>query len=108
MQTQELTITRREGTGKQLANYCQAHMPHCFSQVFQDRAGGDCERRFWQPTRHPVQLETESFWQVKLDYLHANPCRKGLVTLPQEWQFSSARYWLEGGASDVVLSAVWW
>src|SRR5260370_14426445 len=87
----------RKFTGKQLANYCLAHMPHCFSQVFQERAGGDRERRFRQPTRHPVQLETESFWQAKLDYLHGNPCRKGLVTQPQEWRVFYVWFAVSGG-----------
>jgi REP element-mobilizing transposase RayT len=105
---EQVLTDMRKFTGKQLANYCQAHMPSCFSQVFHERAGDDRERRFWQPTRHPVQIETESFWRAKLDYLHANPCRKGLVNQPEEWRFSSARYWLEGGVSDVVLSAVEW
>jgi hypothetical protein len=45
-----------------------------------------------------------------LDYLHANPCRKGLVTQPDHWRFSSARYWLHGDqtASEVVLGSVMW
>jgi hypothetical protein len=43
-----------------------------------------------------VQLETEAFWQAKLDYLHANPCRKGFVNQPEERRFASARHWREG------------
>src|SRR5262249_23576836 len=70
----------RKFTGRELANYCSAHLPPAFTEVLRSRAGEDRERRFWQPTRHPVQIETEGFWQAKLDYLHANPCRKGLVT----------------------------
>jgi hypothetical protein len=65
----------------------------------------------WQATRHPVQIETEPFWQAKLDYLHADPCRKGLVSQPEHWRFSSASYWQGGGgacANDVALSAIFW
>jgi REP element-mobilizing transposase RayT len=100
----------RKFTVRQLADYCQVHLPPSFTAVFQQRAGEDRERRFWQPTRHPVQIETASFWQAKLDYLHFNPCRKGLVTQPEYWRFSSAGYWLSGGAAanDVVLSSVFW
>ena len=100
----------RKFTGRQLADYCRQHLPRSFTEVFEQRAGDDRERRFWQPTRHPVQLETEPFWQAKFDYLHANPCRKGLVIQPEYWRFSSARYWLHGGqtANDVVLSPLFW
>jgi hypothetical protein len=88
-------------------------LPHCFSEVFEARAGEDRERRLWQPTRYPVQIETQGFWQVKLDYLHANPCRKGLVTRPQDWRFSSASFWypLSSGpvpVNDVVLTPIYW
>src|SRR5437588_4074195 len=45
----------RKFTGRQLADYSKDHLPRCFTEVFQQRAGEDRERRFWQPTRHPVQ-----------------------------------------------------
>jgi putative transposase len=98
----------RKFTGRQLADFCQLHLPSSFHDVLKERAGDDRERRFWQPTRHPVQIETEAFWQAKLDYLHANPCRKGLVTQPEHWRFSSARSWLRGDqtGSEVELCDV--
>jgi REP element-mobilizing transposase RayT len=72
-------------------------------------SGQDRERRSWQASRHPVRIETESYWQAKLDYLHANVCRKGLVHQPKYWRFSSAAYWLTGGtiASEVLLTAIY-
>jgi REP element-mobilizing transposase RayT len=107
---EEVLTDFRKFTGRRLADHAAVHSPACFSDVFRQRAGEDRERRFWQPTRHPVQIETLSFWQAKLDYLHANPCRKGLVRLPEEWRFSSAAYWLAAGGqvNDVMLTAVEW
>jgi len=51
-----------------------------------------------------------SCWQAKLDYLHANSCRKGLVRQPEHWRFSSAGYWLNEDemACDALLSRVYW
>jgi hypothetical protein len=85
-------------------------VPACFREILRAKAGEDRERRLWQPTRHPVQIETERFWQVKIDYLHANPCRKGLVVQPDHWRFSSAAAWTRGELerSEVVLSPVFW
>ena len=80
----------RKFTGRRLADYCAEHMPICFQSVLAERAGGDRERRLWQPTRHPVQIETEGFWQAKIDYLHHNPVRKGLVRAAEHWRLSSA------------------
>jgi hypothetical protein len=57
-----------------------------------------------------VQIETEGFWQTKMDYLHQNPVRKGLVRQAEHWRFSSASYWESGGTieNDVLLSAILW
>jgi len=100
----------RKFTGRQLCDYCETHMPRCFSDTLREAATADRERRFWQPSRHPEAIESEWFWQQKLDYLHENPCRKGLVLRAEHWRFSSAAYWLSDGqeTSDVTLSAIEW
>jgi REP element-mobilizing transposase RayT len=100
----------RKFTGRQLSEYCARHMPRCFDEVLVAASGEDRNRRFWQPTLHPETIETEAFWTQKLDYLHDNPCRKGLVARAESWRFSSASYWLSDGqvANDVILSAVEW
>ncbi len=36
-----------------------------------------------------------------MDYIHANPVRCGLVATPEEWEWSSARFW--NGDRDVPL-----
>jgi len=107
----EDTITDfRKFTGRKLCDYCQQHMPACFAETFRHAAGDDRQRRFWQPSRHPVQIESESFWQIKFNYLHENPCRKGLVVRASEWRFSSASYWLSEPRpeNDVILSHLVW
>ncbi|MBX9679476.1 MAG: hypothetical protein K2X38_11990 [Gemmataceae bacterium] len=100
----------RKFTGRQLADYCQSHFPPCFSDVLRDQATADRERRLWQPSRHPMAILEEPFWQQKLDYLHDNPHRKGLVLRPEYWRFSSAAWYLSDGQadSDVPLSPIAW
>ena len=82
----------RKYTGRQLSDFCTHHGPKCFLETLRDQATADRERRFWQPSRHPEALQGERFWQQKLDYLHDNPRRKGLVLLPQDWRWSSAAH----------------
>jgi putative transposase len=100
----------RKFTGRKLADFCAQHMPASFQNVLLEQSGSDRERRLWQPTRHPVQIETEHFWQAKIDYLHQNPARKGLVREAEHWRFSSASYWASDGKTDndVPLSAILW
>ena len=105
----EQTLTDfRKFTGRRLADYSDKHLSPAFAVALAGQAGADRERRFWQPSRHPVQLETEEFWRTKLDYLHHNPCRKGLVRQAEHWRFSSAAYWLSREDSEVPLSVVDW
>jgi REP element-mobilizing transposase RayT len=107
----ESTLTDfRKFTGRSLSDYCVKHTPRCFTQALREAAGTDRERRFWQSSRHPEAVETERFWQQKFDYLHENPCRKGLVLRAAEWRFSSATYYVTDGAHpvDVPISAIDW
>jgi REP element-mobilizing transposase RayT len=50
----------------------------------------------WQEGSHPEAIFTEMFAQQKLDYIHLNPIRAGLVETADEWPFSSARAYLLG------------
>jgi len=100
----------RKFTGRQLSDYCQGHFPACFAEVLREQATADRERRLWQPSRHPVAIETQPFWQAKVDYLHDNPRRNGLVSQADHWRFSSARWYASEGLekADVPLTAIEW
>jgi putative transposase len=37
----------------------------------------------------------------KLEYLHNNPVKRGLVASPEHWRYSSAREWLPGAAVEL-------
>jgi putative transposase len=100
----------RKFTGRQLADTCEAHFSPIFSEVFRKAAGEDRQRRVWQPTQHPEGIISEQFWQQKVNYIHENPVRKGLVNRPENWRFSSAKFWAneEGANSDVEVCGIDW
>jgi putative transposase len=100
----------RKFTGRSLCDLCDKTMPSCFGKTLRECSVSDRTRRFWQPSRHPIALETERFWQQKVDYLHINPVRKGLVSKAAYWRFSSANYYLSDGLADcdVVIQALDW
>ena len=108
----------RKYTGRMLSDFAAQHLPEAFTRVFRDAAASGCRdpermdraRRFWQPSRHPVALTGERMWRQKLDYLHDNPRRKGLLRYPEHWRYSSARYYLEGpdDCGDVEVTEVEW
>ncbi|RRN76129.1 transposase, partial [Pseudoxanthomonas sp. SGD-10] len=57
------------------------------------RAGENNNRnkdwQFWQQDNHPVQCDTDKISESKLNYLHANPVRAGLVKHEKDYIYSS-------------------
>ena len=46
--------------------------------------------QFWQQDNHPVKLTTMEMVIQKLNYLHDNPVRAGIVFEPHQYVYSSA------------------
>jgi putative transposase len=65
------------------------------------------EFQIWQDYNYPEVIETESFFQSKLNYIHNNPVRKGYVLKPEEWLYSSARNYVLGDNSLIRISKPW-
>ena len=56
------------------------------------RERGDArEHQVWQEGMHPQKISGEKMLRQKLEYMHANPIRKGYVDEPTAWRNSSAR-----------------
>jgi len=50
----------------------------------------------WQARYYPFNVFTQKKLEEKLDYMHLNPVRRGLVTRAVDWKWSSARWYLLG------------
>jgi putative transposase len=62
----------------------------------------DPYHRLWQRRYVPFNVFTEKKYMEKLDYMHNNPVMKGLVSSPDQWPWSSFRFYYLNDAS--VLS----
>jgi putative transposase len=47
--------------------------------------------KFWQNEYHPVELPDNNMMDSKLDYIHENPVKEGIVEKPEDYIYSSAR-----------------
>ncbi len=47
--------------------------------------------QFWRHDNRPIELWSSKVMEQKLDYLHMNPVKAGIVEKPHEYVFSSAR-----------------
>ena len=63
---------------------------------FQRAAHKPNEYQVWQEGSHPQAIPSDAIMQQKLDYLHNNPVKRGLVSSPEHWRYSSAHEWLPG------------
>lgn len=63
--------------------------------------------QFWQIGNHAEEIYSEKFMWSKIDYIHFNPVRAGIVKVPQDYIYSSASNYLEGkGILDIEIVQV--
>ena len=62
----------------------------------ENRAQDVSTYQVWQEGSHPEAIYTEKFAKQKIDYIHLNPVRAGMVKTADEWPYSSARAYLLG------------
>jgi REP-associated tyrosine transposase len=62
---------------------------------------------FWQPRYYDFNVWSEHKRTEKLDYIHNNPVKRGLVTRPEEWAWSSARHYATGEDCGVEIESSW-
>jgi putative transposase len=47
--------------------------------------------QIWTHENHAEQVFSQKFIEQKIEYIHNNPVRAGIVTRPEDYLFSSAR-----------------
>jgi putative transposase len=82
----------KEAVARKAIGYLESHARHWLPRITV-REGERVRRRFWQPgggyDRNVVQPSTV---HQMVDYIHANPVRRGLVARAEDWEWSSARW----------------
>ena len=48
------------------------------------------EYMFWQRSNHPTELYSPKVMVQKIEYIHQNPVRAGIVSNPEDYVYSSA------------------
>lgn len=57
----------------------------------------------WQPRYYGFNIWSRCKVEEKLDYMHLNPVRAGLVSRAVDWPWSSARWYLEHKSVGVPI-----
>jgi putative transposase len=51
--------------------------------------------KFWQGGFHDVYLRESRDFAIKVNYIHNNPVKAGIVRRPEEYAFSSAKFYIK-------------
>jgi putative transposase len=65
------------------------------------------QTQFWQRRYYDFNVYTEAKTVEKLKYMHRNPVRRGLVTKPGDWPWSSFRHYATAKPGTVEIESEW-
>ena len=83
----------KEAVARKAIAYLERHARHWLPRITV-REGERTRRRFWQPGRgYDRNVVEPSTVHQMIEYIHANPVRRGLVACAEDWEWSSARWY---------------
>ena len=83
----------KEPVARKAIRYLQDNAPKWLARVTV-REGQRLRRRFWQPGGgYDRNITSTEALRAVIDYIHANPVRRGLVARAEDWEWSSARWY---------------
>jgi REP element-mobilizing transposase RayT len=91
--------------GKQLGNFMRDFKKFVAQKEFV-RLGITTDT-VWQERYDRVAVYSERVFRTKLEYIHKNPVKAGLVAEQQEWQWSSAGKYILGLSGPLPIWTDW-
>jgi putative transposase len=83
----------KEQVARKAIQYLKENAPEWLTRIAVQE-GNRMRYRFWQPgggyDRNAVEISTV---HKMIEYIHMNPVRRGLVARPEDWPWSSARWY---------------
>ena len=80
-------------------------------QVLKQRTSRKLKRigdeQFWQRRYYDFNVHNELKRGEKLQYMHRNPVKRGLVEKPQDWPWSSFVHYATGKVGTVEIESEW-
>ena len=87
----------KQPVSKRALLYLRRERPEGLGALADVQPNGDTSYRFWQRGGgYDRNIWTPEEIREKINYIHANPVRRGLVERPVDWPWSSWRAWTTG------------
>lgn len=65
------------------------------------------KRKLWMKRFDDEVIRNRDMLRIKLEYIHNNPVKAGLVTLPEDYEYSSAKNYILGDHSLLYVKTDW-
>jgi putative transposase len=83
----------KEPVARQAIAYLKANAPQWLPRLTVQE-GDRVRHRFWQPGGgYDRNITSSETLRAMIEYIHANPVRRGLVSRIEDWEWSSARWY---------------
>jgi len=96
----------KEEVARKAIGYLRVYAPAWLPRITV-REGKRLRHRFWQPgggyDRNAYDL---AIVHAMIEYIHANPVRRGLVVRPEDWEWSSAGWYAGIRPVPIELDAI--
>ncbi len=63
---------------------------------YKKRYKNESKYQVWQEGFHPKMITDPEILRQKIEYIHNNPVKRGMVIKPEDWVYSSAKNYLYG------------
>jgi len=94
--------------GEKAIAWLEEHAPKWLAQITR-RRGDKTERLFWQSGGgHDRNATSGRTLLAMIDYIHANPVRRGLVQRPRDWSWSSAAWFDDRSPIPLAVDPIPW
>ncbi|MFH0990843.1 MAG: transposase [bacterium] len=79
-------------------------------EQFRNAAAGykNQHRKFWMDRFDDEVIHNEGMLRTKLEYIHYNPVKAGLVLNPEDYRYSSTRNYICNDHSILQVKTDWW
>ena len=96
----------RGRSARQITSYLDATKNEAMLLRMVNHASGTAKYTVWKEQPRALAIITEQKLQEKVNYIHNNPIRRGLVAHPCEWKCSSWQFY-EGDGRSLLPITPW-
>ncbi len=100
----QILSTLKQSVAKRAIIWLQENSPEFLLKLEDRQPNGYRSHRFWQRGGgYDRNLRSVADIYEKIEYIHNNPVRRGLVQHACDWPWSSCRTWEKGGEEPIAI-----